>query len=151
MPGQPPGGGSRQVFVQTKPRKKMSAGLIIGIVVGGVGLLLVMCCGGIFVFGMFTVNAEGKQIAEMLKGNQKLEAEIGELESMTVQVDESNKIEDFDTFVFTAKGSSGSCRVIVKYTTDNDGQINIHWARIKDQQGIESPIYPERLEGLEGF
>jgi hypothetical protein len=97
-------------------KKKSSTGKILLIVFGVGGLMVLLCCGGFIVMGMFGFNAGMSQLSEQvtaqLQGNEVIEKHLGTLESCKFNFMATTKRAQ-DTgeqgqMVFDLKGSNGS-------------------------------------------
>ena len=103
------------------PKSNKTLWIILG-VIGGV---LLLCCGGFTALSYFGAKAVsglvGAAAMEMAKTSPELEAELGEIESASMNISETQKQKKA---VFDVKGTKGSGQVILEENPDKNGPPN---------------------------
>jgi hypothetical protein len=100
--------------------------LLIVSLIGGAGLCLLVCCGGLMHFGM---GAQAEEIRSELEANPKFVEHVGQVEQFSVNYLASFSDDDNDVFIYDVKGTKWSGRVTVKHETDEDGNEKVIWAK----------------------
>ena len=97
-------------FQQPPKKSNKTLWIILGIVFG----LILLCCGGLMAFSYFGAQAMsgfvGEAIKQQVQSSPELKAEIGEVESVTMNLQETQKQKKA---VFDVKGSTGSGKIII--------------------------------------
>jgi hypothetical protein len=126
---------------QTPPRRS-SSGCWIWAIVAGVGLLLLMCCGGGVLLVGFGLQIVTTEIEDQLSGNPILQEHIGEVQSFEMDWSRSFADEDDDTFIYQVRGTQGEGRVTVKHITGDDGNEVILSAELRLPNGETIDLMP---------
>jgi hypothetical protein len=119
------GGGAPNPFAATTgpglepPRKKSNAWIwfLGGIAVAGI--LAVVCCGGVGIFGFtFGTKVIGDELKKEVADHPEVQKHLGEVESVSMNLmasgEEGQKRPGQQVLVFDAKGSAGSGQFIVE-------------------------------------
>jgi hypothetical protein len=83
-----------------------------------------------------------RQVADELRDNPRLVAEVGEVQSMDMDVIASGNIDDNDTFVYRVRGTKASGQLTVKHITDDAWNEKVVEATLKLNTGTEVQIVP---------
>jgi hypothetical protein len=120
------------------PQPKSSSGCVITLAIGGVVafLGLLVCCGGLAVFGLNVTTAE---VETQLRDNPVLIEHVGQVEQFTMNVVRSMASSDDNLWVYNVVGSKASGELTVHQVTDEnwDEQILSAKLRLKDGTTVE--------------
>ena len=113
-----------------QPRSS-SSGWLFAIGGGGCLVLVLLCCGG-GIGGMYFVKGVMEaEIKNELRDNPKLRAEIGELQSVEMDVTASLAEDDDEVFRYNVQGANASGELTVKQQTEDDGSETILEASLR--------------------
>jgi hypothetical protein len=101
-----------------------------------------VCCGGLAGIMWFGLGELERQVANELRTHPKLVAEVGEVQSMDMDVLASGLIEDTDTFVYRVRGTKASGQLTVKHITEDDWNEKVVEATLKLSSGNTVQIVP---------
>lgn len=122
------------------PKQGPSAGLWIGLAIGGV--LLLVCGGGCVGLVMFGLNVSEEEITAQLRDNPKLREHIGEIQSLDMDIIASGAEDDDEVFVYRVKGDKGSGRLTIREGTNDDFDTIVEEATLRLSDGTEVQIVP---------
>jgi hypothetical protein len=123
------------------PPRSSSGGWLFAIGGGGCLVVVLLCCGG-GVGGMYLMKGVMEaEIKEELRDNPKLRAEIGDLQSVQMDLTASLAEDDDEVFRYNARGSDGSGELTVKQRTEDDGSETVLEASLR-VDGKNVPIVP---------
>jgi hypothetical protein len=125
------------------PRPRSGSNWVwIAIVFGGVtlGVALMACCGGVVYFGLGVTTAE---IETDLRDNPILREHIGEVEKFTMNFIRSVAEDDDDIWVYDVVGTKASGQLTVHHTTNDQGNEEIHSAKLRLKDGTTVELLPE--------
>lgn len=117
--GQNPYSTSSSFGPQQPPPKKSKAWLWILVGVGLAGVLGLVCCGGLGLWG-FSLGTQvlGDELKKAVAGNADVQQHLGDVESVSMNImatgEEGPKRPGRQVLVFDAKGSTGSGKFIVE-------------------------------------
>lgn len=122
------------------PQKKSNTiWIVLALLLFG-GVAICGCCGGIVYFGFGVLSTE---IANELRDNPTLREHVGEIQSFDVNFVASAAEEDEDAYVYEVVGDKGSGTVTVKSITDDEGNEEIIWARLRTPDGTTVELVSE--------
>jgi hypothetical protein len=129
-------------FGSAPPPKKSSAMMWILIILGISAGLVVVCCGGCTMLGMWGLNQGSAQIATELKDTPVVKEHLGDNLTMsmnfTATANEQQQKNDKDLVAFDASGSKGKGTIIV--TTEQGGPNAVQSAKLRLPDGTEHVI-----------
>ncbi len=126
---------------QQQPRRS-STGCWVWALLLGVGLMLLVCCGGGALIVRFGMQIITTQIEDQLADNAILKEQLGEIESFELDWSRSFADEDDDTFIYQVRGSKGQGRVTVKHITNDAGDEEILSAELRLSSGETFNLMP---------
>jgi hypothetical protein len=108
-----------------------------------VGLFCVLiCCGGGGVLVKLAFDVMAAEVENQLRDNERLREHIGEIEEIKTDWAKSFAEDDEDVFVYRVKGSQGSGELTVELATDEMGEQEVTWARLRLPSGTEVDLIP---------
>lgn len=127
-------------FPQPPKKSNKLLWIILAIVLG----LIVLCCGGFFALSYFGAQAMsgfvGEAIKQQVASSPELQAEVGEVESVTMNIQETQKR---GKAVFDVKGSTGSGKIIMDDKAGNGNQPSVIF---ESSDGRTVPLQFEEVE-----
>lgn len=134
---------------ETAPPAKSGSGIKIVLIVFGIIMLLgLLACGGLAALTYFGIS-KGMEVAaeefrKQLSGNPVIEAEIGELQSMSLQFMETAERADQAggeaVIVFDAVGSKGTGKILVTPAQGGGNKINSAVLELPDGRQVPIPL-----------
>ena len=119
-------------------KKRSIAVWLVCLFIGG-GISMLVCCGGLFHFGMGLV-ADG--VWEKVESDPRFTAHVGQVKKHQMAYGASFAA-DKDVLVYDVEGTKWSGRVSVKYEDDDAGDEQILWVRFTLSTGEIVELKPE--------
>ena len=142
----------RQRIVTRKPPPWWKNPLwIVTIIFGSISLCVLCCCGAGIAFWWVDQTQTTKEVADLLRDNEALKKEIGELEGFTLNWSKTQANEDMDTCVYDAKGSKRDAQVTVNWVVDDNFNVEIVWATVRTTEGVERQLFGDPQPAGFGF
>ncbi|MBI3865644.1 MAG: hypothetical protein HY290_27540 [Planctomycetia bacterium] len=107
--------------------------------VAGGGALLLVCCGGLFRFGM---GALSESVWQKVESDPRFTAHVGQVKKSQM-VYGASFVADEDVLVFDVEGTKWNGRVTVKYMNDDAGDEQIIWVRFTLPSGEIVELKPK--------
>ncbi len=111
---------------------------VIGII-AGLGLLVLLCCGGCLLVGKFGLDQVGNQVAQEVQSDPVIMERIGNVEAVKMELiatsERQQETGDYDAMVFSITGDKGSGKLYgTKTGPDQMGNF------VLEQDGVEYPL-----------
>ena len=130
------------------PRRSNSGCTVFAIIFGaiaGVGVLILLCCGGGIYFAMDTMVAN--QVAEDLRDNPVINEHVGRIRDTDFVFSDSFAAGP-DEYVIEVVGTKGNGRLIVE-TEDAGGKEHVISGFLETPDGERHDLFPEGAEDVE--
>jgi hypothetical protein len=152
-----------QVFGESPAPKKSGKGCLIGCGIAGLVCVL-LCCGGVLMFGQFISTTLATEYQRQLEGNPVVVEHIGEIDSLDVDwmttwsktMEEAEKQQQGQQgsdamLVFNIEGSKGSGQIILVPDEGGGDGPGMNSAKLVMPDGSEYPIATgvEEMEDLD--
>ncbi len=111
----------------------------VGLALAGLLLLLVISVGALATFGYFLFV---DQVEVELAANPVIQAHLGTIEELGIDLMATGEYEDDNVFVFDVTGDRGSGRVAVESITVDADSEEIVWGVLELPSGEQVPIAP---------
>ena len=135
---------------ETAPPAKSGSGIKIVLIVFGIIMLLgLLACGGLAALTYFGfskgMEAAGEEFRKQLSGNPAIEAEIGELQTMTMRIMETAERTEQagggePVIVFDAVGSNGTGKILVTPVQGGGNKISSAVLELPDGRQVPIPL-----------
>jgi hypothetical protein len=114
------------------------------VLLGGGGLMLLLCLGGTAVIGLMGIGAKVMEVEvrDQLRDNPKLREHIGEIRSFEVDSAGSFAESDSNTFRYKVEGTTGSGEMTVRHITSEDDKEVVEEAHLRLSDGTQVQIVP---------
>ena len=116
-----------------RPSNSKTPWIIGGLV--GFGIMCLVCCGGITMLAKVGLDMVSEDIKRQVREEPTIQENIGEIESMSMNLIASGSHDDDETFVYDLKGSLGSGELTVRSITNDSGGESIESASLKTSDG----------------
>jgi hypothetical protein len=126
------------------PPKKpgWSMGCILGVIAAVVGVVALLCCGGLGGSTFFFYQLGMDMISKTIKEHPVVREKVGEVSSCTPNFEETGKIGKQNHIVFDVKGSKSNA-VVTVHTQPAGQQVRIVSGTVKLPTGETTQLVPD--------
>ncbi len=139
---------SHSAFFSRKRHRTGGAGKTIVIVLGVLGVVAVLCCGGFALMGYLGFSKAGMAVIEPIKSNPELIANLGEIKSASINFQDTVKVQQEepgeDQLVVDVTGTKGKGQLII--VPDKAGGNGLKSARLRLPDGKDIPLISAELD-----
>ncbi len=121
--------------------------LIMGIIIGSVGGVILLCGGCCFGFFYFRASSVADDITTDLQGNSVMGEHIGEVESL--ETDFSSFSLTDDEYVFRVSGTLNSGTITAECIEDDVGVFHVLWGQLELDTGEVYDLFPDGRSDLD--
>jgi len=125
--------------------KSASSSLLwLWLLLGGMGVFFLLCCGAGCGLGYGGTEDEEQQLQAMIEDHPAVRAEVGNVQSVDRDWTASLAEEDDSTWYFNVKGDKGEAVIIIReapFRWDSE-ELDVEWAKLRTESGEEIEIYP---------